>query len=267
MTTHALPPEPQVSAGDAAPAAPLQEPRLLHVYYRHVPISAQRLRHPGRDRPEWFSHEACLRNFLSSVLADRQAARVRMTMVYDGSFEDLKQDFAARYVAAPGNRMQVQLVQGGSAIAAWRLNLALVRQTAMAAEDLIYLVENDYLHQPGWVGKLFDLYETAEGIDYASLYDHRDKYAHPYYAQLQSRLVATQTHHWRTVPSTCGSFVLPRRCFDSDVNAIATLPDFQLFSLLVGQQGRVLMTPVPGLATHCMSDYLAPAIDWQPLAA
>jgi hypothetical protein len=241
--------------------------RVLHVYYRHVPISAHQLRHPGRDRPKWFSHEACLRNFLATVQADPLASRVRMTMVYDGTLEDLRTDFVARHITAMNHSMQVNLIQGGSAAAAWYANLALVRQTPMQPHDLVYLVENDYLHQSGWVGELFALFDSGQRVDYASLYDHRDKYEHPYYHQLQSRLVATASHHWRTAPSTCGSFVLTREVFDADLAAIVKLPDFQLFSLLVGQQGRVLMTPVPSLATHCMAQYLAPTVDWQRLAA
>jgi hypothetical protein len=39
-----------------------------------------------------------------------------------------------------------------------------------------------------------------------------------------------------------------------------------LFPKLQDERGRVLLTPVPGLATHCMAGYLSPAVDWQALA-
>jgi hypothetical protein len=44
------------------------------------------------------------------------------------------------------------------------------------------------------------------------------------------------------------------------------LPDYHLFSKLVAEMGRVLLTPVPGLSTHSMEGYLSPTIDWEKLS-
>jgi hypothetical protein len=87
------------------------------------------------------------------------------------------------------------------------------------------------------------------------------------YAGLRSRICITPTHHWRTVPSTCGTFLIEKSEMMRDYDIwTANLIDYLLFPKLQDERGRVLLTPVPGLATHCMAGYLSPAVDWQALA-
>jgi hypothetical protein len=39
------------------------------------------------------------------------------------------------------------------------------------------------------------------------------------------------------------------------------LMDHQLFAELE-KKGRVVLSPIPGLATHCMVNLLSPGVDW-----
>jgi hypothetical protein len=77
--------------------------------------------------------------------------------------------------------------------------------------DLIYFLENDYMHVTGWVDKIFELFQTYTGLDYVSLYDHNDKYFLPMYDSLTSKIFTSPSHHWRTTPSTCGSFITTKQ--------------------------------------------------------
>ena len=240
--------------------------RTIHIIYRHIPIGAEKnSRDPHKSRPPWFSYQTCLRNLLMTVRADPQAARVKITLLFDGSPEDFLADFSAGYYGNADLGVQLQLVRGGSNAASFLIALDMVRRWDVPETDLVYFLENDYLHQHGWVGKLLELYATRP-VDIVSLYDHRDKYDFAMYDALVSRIVYSPTHHWRSVPSTCGSFVITRGEMLRDYDLwTSNMVDYHLFPALI-DRGRILLTPLPGLATHAMAGYLSPAIDWDRLA-
>ena len=242
--------------------------RMLHIFFRHVHVKADKTsRDPNKRRPSWFSHEVCFQNLLSTIRLDPLAHRIKLIIVYDGSVEDFTADFIASYYANAALGLNIQFIRGGSDINSFLITLGLARNSELPADDLIYFLENDYLHQYGWVSKVFEIYETGIQFDYLSLYDHRDKYHYEMYASLTSRLVYSQTHHWRTAPSTCASFIMEKRVLDRDYDVFSSgLTDYHFFSKLIGERGGILLTPVPGLATHSMEGYLSPTINWEKLA-
>jgi hypothetical protein len=239
--------------------------RFLNIYYRHVHIKADKTsRDPSKTRPEWFTHEACFRNLLTTIRSDPMGSRVRLTVVYDGQVDDFMDDFVSRYYANESLGIGVQFIRGGSDRNSGLITLAMAHQAELPPHDLVYFLENDYLHQPGWVSKVFELYDSGFKFDYVSLYDHRDKYMYAMYAELQSKIVHTKTHHWRTAPSSCGSFMFEKSVLNLDYDVLALgIPDFYFFSKLIAERGRILLTPIPGLATHCMEGYLSPTVNWQ----
>lgn len=242
--------------------------RRLHIYYRHTHIGAEhRSRDPNKARPHWFTYEACLRNLVATLRDDPQGHRVSVTLMFDGTWEDFLQDFSATYVANSDGGIQLQLLTAGSDKNSALITLHFVHQSSIEPGDLIYILENDYLHQPGWVGKVFELYDSGVPFDYISLYDHRDKYFLPMYEGLTARVFHSATHHWRTAPSSCGSFICEIDRFRSDYDILQLgLPDFYFHKALNEHKGRVLLTPIPGLSTHCMEGYLSPTVDWAALS-
>ena len=64
----------------------------------------------------------------------------------------------------------------------------------MDKDDLIYFVENDYLHLDSWVSKVLDLFSCYDSLNYVSLYDHNDKYM-SIYDNLVSKIFTSKTHH------------------------------------------------------------------------
>ena len=159
--------------------------------------------------------------------------------------------------------IELQFLEAGSDKNSALITLFYMFRSDIKNGDLVYMLENDYMHQPGWVSKVFELYGSDVAFDYVSLYDHRDKYFLPMYEGLQARLFHTQTHHWRTVPSSCASYISEISRFRSDYDIFQQgLPDYYLFNALINDRQRVLLTPIPGLSTHCMEGYLSPAVDW-----
>ena len=136
----------------------------------------------------------------------------------------------------------------------------------MDKDDLIYFVENDYLHIDNWVDKVIDLFSCYKTLNYVSLYDHNDKYISQGYDSLVSKIITSETHHWRTTPSTCGTFIITRDLFDKDVDVWEnTVGDHNTFMYLNQERQRYVLTPIPGLATHCMDGLLSPTIDWESI--
>jgi hypothetical protein len=242
--------------------------RVLHIIYRHTPNgSIKKNSDPNKLRPDWFSWETCFRNLLLTIRSDKLAHRVKIIIIYDGTPESFYTDFISGYHANKTFELDLQFVNGGSNGASFLIALNMLRNSPIPDTDLVYLLENDYLHQHGWVSKLFELYESKQNIDFVSLYDHRDKYDFDMYSNLVAKLTYTPTHHWRTAPSTCGTFILEKAAILRDYDVwTSNLSDFYLFPKLITERNRTLLTPIPGLATHCMSEYLSPAIEWEKLA-
>ena len=153
-----------------------------------------------------------------------------------------------------------------SSLYSYRALLEYIKSQTIEPGDLIYFLENDYLHVNNWPDKIIELFSTYKGLDYVSLYDHNDKYFLPDYENLVSKIVTTDTHHWRTAPSTCGSFIISRETFEKDLDIwTTTVGDHNTFLWLNENRERFVFTPIPGLSTHCMEGLLSPTINWKEL--
>lgn len=245
----------------------MTETRKLHILYRHVHVKADiHSRDPNKARPTWFSHEKCFRNLLQTIAADPQGHQVTLTVMYDSSLEDLQTDFMAPFIANEQLGIRLQFIKGGSDRNSFLITMGLAKSLQIPDTDLLYFLENDYVHQHGWVSKLFELYRSGLRFDIVSLYDHKDKYFSPLYTDLTARLHVTNTHHWRTAPSSCASFIMSKSSLERDYDILtAGETDYHFFTKLVQGRGRVLLTPIPGLSTHSMEGYLSPTVDWAAL--
>jgi hypothetical protein len=242
----------------------------LQIYYRHTPPS----RTSASGRPEWFSHKLCFANLLQTLTADTSGVEPRLTVLFDGSDRDLAADFAPQYLAAIANTelgrtARVQRFDGGSQWAAWSACRELAMNDLRAGVqdgDLLYFLENDYLHRPGWLRHLADFAKADITWDYLTLYDHPDLYTDAY-RRWKSKVVVAGQWHWRTMPSTCWTFIMRKETLARDHRLFSIpLHDHHNFFLLTRVLRRRLFTPLPGLSTHCAEPYLSPGVDWAALA-
>jgi glucose dehydrogenase len=103
-----------------------------------------------------------------------------------------------------------------------------------------------------------------EGLNYVALYDALDKYYAPMYDDLVSKIFSTNKRHWRTTPSTCGSFIVPKKLWKEDYSFHTSIEgDHNKWVAIYEEKGRFILSPMPGYSTHCMDTLLAPTIDWK----
>lgn len=216
---------------------------MIHILYRHT----EHVTGVGKNRPEWFSFENSLNNILKTI-KDRKD--VKFHLMYDG-----------KYTGSFENTIEFE---GGSDFASFKYCWDYAKELPLEDKDLVYFCENDYLHVDGWVDKILDIYSIFDIPGYVSLYDHRDKYILPQYSDLQSQIYVTKTSHWRTVPSTCGSFVVNKKILLEDYDVHTSFySDHDKFLELGKTKNRIILSPIPSLSTHCEVEWLSPIINWK----
>jgi hypothetical protein len=212
----------------------------------------------GKARPEWFDYEKCFVNLLNSI----SHKDIKLHLVMDGKIEqnwiNRFKDYYTSHEIVGGNMENVTIGLYN-----------IVNNLNIPDTDLIYILENDYLHVYNWVDKVLNLYSSFEGLSYVSLYDHNDKYFLPMYDDLTSKIFTSKDHHWRTAPSTCGSYITTAKIFKEDYldHTGHTIPigDHHKWLYLGENKERFIITPIPGLSTHCMDGLLSPTIDWSQI--
>ena len=238
---------------------------MLNVVYRICATES-----PKR-RPSFYSKVRCLKNFLMAV---ERVQDVHLVLISDGEPNP-------EWIEPLPAHAEVEVLKkcGNSASFIHALSTALRYPPA----DLIYFVEDDYLHVPEALEKLLECNHELQP-DYLTLYDHPARYwggEHPEVdLPLRTNFIhVTSTHHWRAVESTCMTFAASTRILRQDFQTIVdhvspkAPQDRELFRHIQGlgkysshEPARILVGPVPSLATHCEEPWLAPVIDWALLA-
>lgn len=140
--------------------------------------------------------------------------------------------------------------------------------------DLVYFLEDDYLH-------LEDALECLENVaqwnytDYITLYDHPDKYdnynygVNPFCKDMGeiTKVFKTDNHHWKITNSTTMTFAAFADVLKRDKNVFWQYTetgypyDFDIFKTL-GNEGKLVSSPIPSLSTHGETKFLAPFVNW-----
>jgi len=238
-------------------------PRPIHVFVRHCNVSSNSV---NKVRPDWFTKEKALQNLLATKddLTD-------VTILLDTGSSD--QDPSLHFTDAYQKRgdLKVVPIRGGTDAHSF-INLIeyVTSQTNIRPNDIVYLLEDDYIHREGWCKALREAFD-ADLADYVTLYDHSDKYG-PLYKGLRSELFVTPSSHWRMTPSTTNTYAM---LFDtlqthksvhlkfSDVKVGYTF-DHNKFMYL-NNMGKKLVSSIPGFSTHVEQEYLSPVVDWKSI--
>lgn len=227
----------------------------MKIFYRTTSNTA------GKYRPDWFSYDACYKNLLSVVGKDDE-----LIVFFDG--DPGERDYSDADVLVT--------IEGGSETKSFTKLLDYIKDKNYNDDELIYIVEDDYLHRKGGLEAMKECFEKTN-VDYVTLYDHADKYFPNYYDRFavgfKIMLFHTDTCHWRTTPSTTNTFATRYKTLVEDIDVhkeyspetLKTSRDHEKFFAL-WQKGRSLVSPIPGFSTHVENMLMSPCIDWASLS-
>jgi hypothetical protein len=186
------------------------------------------------------------------------------TVIFDGDPTD---HFVSKYK----DQCKLVCIDAGTECKSFQNMVKYVMSQDIPDEDIVYFVEDDYLHLPGFLKIMEEGFET--NADYLTLYDHGDKYRPGYYETyargFQIQIVHSKSIHWRTTPSTTNTYAMKMKTLKRDIEfhmkysekGIIT-QDHEKFCAL-WNSGRSLISCIPGYSTHCDFDGIAPCIDWE----
>tara|TARA_R110001599_G_scaffold325058_2_gene537135 strand:- start:2949 stop:3644 length:696 start_codon:yes stop_codon:yes gene_type:complete len=215
----------------------------------------------NKVKPEYINNENCLANAVKvfdnsiwSVIADNVSADTN--------------DMIQKYVT----RNCIFYAEKGNGAATF--NLALDEALTYDDEEIIYFIENDYLHKPESEKIIEEGFKL--GASFVSLYDHPDKYITPEnggnpYCQggaEDTRVYLTDSCHWKITNSTTMTFAAKVKTLKEIEPTLrhyttGTYPqDFKMF-LDLRKQGHLLVTPLPGYSTHGETAWLTPLAEWK----
>ena len=213
-----------------------------------------------KEKPKYIDNEKCLAN---ATIVFKEA---EWYLIAD-NVSDQTNNMMQKYV--PLNCTEYQSVGHG----AGTFNLALDKALTYDDGDIVYFIENDYIHKPESAKIIREGFEL--GASFVALYDHPDKYldpgkgGNPYCVggAEDTRVYLTDSCHWKITNSTTMTFaakVSTLKRIESILrkHTSGTHPDdFQMF-LELRQHGELLITPIPGYATHGETAWLSPLTDW-----
>lgn len=222
---------------------------LRHCYYSKIQES------PGKQRPYWWDKEKVFKNFKNTLNPETTT----YTIIYDEHYGKIEDTFLSQ-------EENIHIVNCGGEAKSFIETLNYVKNIAYKKDDIIYFLEDDYVHQPNWDKILLEGFTL--GADYVTLYDHADKYME-FYREFRTKILHTKSCHWMATPSTTNTFAVEYSTLMNDFEYhtkystdVEPSSDHQKF-LDLAQKGRILVSSIPGYSTHCQKELLSPCVDWK----
>jgi hypothetical protein len=215
----------------------------MKLYYRISDQSYQKPKLIGATK------EVCLANF----------CRAFSEIVFENMLSDTPPP--VRIIADRCNRDTLKMLRrtGLPLIMTDKGNAGSLRETLNMAisendeNEIVYFCEDDYLHTEKSPTLLK---EGIKRADYVTLYDHPDKYTRFYEGGEISKVIKTESSHWRYTASTCMTFGTKVKTLKEDMDVWNEFTsedhphDHFIFKKLSETKRRRLAVCIPGAACH-----------------
>jgi len=207
-------------------------------------------------KPDYINNENCLANAVSAF----PTAEYNWLVIADNCC-DQTLTMIQKYI--PVDKIRSVSVGHG----AGTFNLAYDFALGLPDDEVVYFLENDYLHTPD-AAKILTEGFAIDTNGYFTLYDHPDKY----YIKENSVLYFTENSHWKETSSTTMTLAARVKTLKKDEKVwrkwtTGTHPyDWQIFLELKYFQKRKCYSSIPACSTHGEVKWLSPLIDWEKVA-
>lgn len=218
-----------------------------------------------KDRLSYAGKENCFLNFLKHFPVED------ITVVAD-NVDSALLTFLQKYTLNI-----VEISEGHGALS---FNRTLDLTLELQDQELVYFVEDDYLHRTGALEVIKDGLSDNFSFDYLTLYDHPDKYLNPFEGgnplcsgrSEETRVYLGKYCHFKQTNSTTMTFASKVKTLREDIQVLRNWTnqlhpphrpyDMEMF-LELRKKGRVLVSSIPGFSTHGEVNYLSPLINWE----
>jgi FkbM family methyltransferase len=230
----------------------------VHVLYRTSDAGYNKV------KPNYVNNASCLKNAIKMFPTNK----FNWHIIADNTSESTNKDILN---IAQNTSIDYASVGHG----AGTFNLALDYALTLDDNDIVYFLENDYIHRKGSYQALIAAMDHLQP-SFLSLYDHPDKYLDPSrggnkYCEggaEDTRVYLAGNVHWKITNSTTMTFattVATLKRVEPILRKWTTTShphDFEMFMEL-REQGEILITPIPSYSTHGETQWLAPTINWE----
>lgn len=219
----------------------------------------------GAFRPKHFSKINCLNNFLDVFrFNDRpKGISVNIIPVHDGPIGRM-------YDAFEEYDIPVEKINVNSN--AKSLETCLDVASGLPVTDIIYFLEDDYLHTENAVISLLDGFNVAEELNRSniiSLYHHPDRTSRTDDIDRgQTFILKGRTGYWRTAESTTCTWAVKQDTYLNDniyQKALKYGLNDREFFRAMRPEGTILFNPILSASTHCHEPFMGDFIDWANL--
>lgn len=252
----------------------------IHIYTRHF---SRNKKHP--QRPDWFNYDKCFGNLLATTNFDF----CDLTVIFEKE-EDYINYFVKKYENSRPFKIKFIDTTKEKWTGKTNEDIAWCRSIAAAAEviekdnlsenNLIYISDDDFLHLPFWGEICLDYINNFLKSDnwWVCPCDYGDKYYFTdethyidqwgtdqgMYADLASKIRASNYRHWRQVPNCMTSSIIPVKIFNRDyLNYWSKgYSDCSLNAEIGKKYGTKFWTPIPSLSCHVIDPFCPPTINW-----
>ena len=221
----------------------------------------------NKVKPDYINNEACLKNAVARFAS--HLTPEDFIVIADNTSEETN-NMIKRLI--PEENIDYRSLGNG----AKTFNVALDKALTYPDDEIIYFLENDYLHNYNSKDIIHEGFEL--GAQFVSLYDHPDKYigpsegGNPYCegGAEDTRVYKTDSVHWKITNSTTMTFAAKVSTLKLNEGILrkhtaGTHPDdFQMF-LELRQTNQLLITSIPGYSTHGETAWLSPLTDWNKI--
>jgi len=226
---------------------------IRHCYYSKI----QEL--PDRIRPSWFNKIKVFENFKNTLNSNL----INYTIVYDEFYGSIDKTFLAK-------EKNVEIIKCGNECDSFLKTLEIIQSKNLSDDTIVYLLEDDYLHRPGWSEVMLEGFDINS--HYLTLYDFDFFIAKGWLCEI----FTTPSSHWRAVPATTNTFACKYKTLIEDMEiqkeySIYGIREMDEYSYSrdynkfweLQKQERYLISPMPGWSTHCDENHISPVIDWK----
>ncbi len=155
-------------------------------------------------------------------------------------------------------------------------NMANIHQSLIeskSAEDLVYFVEDDYLHRRNALNEMVFTYERIASQYKDDLILCPTDYPYLYSKAEKTQIFLGDKYHWRKIGETLCTFLTSKKLVDRNWDILKSMCELEHYPfeqpLHKIYEKELCLSPIPSLAIHCTNINsifgLSPNVDWKKI--